>query len=39
VRVIDLPNPDHPVARRLNANTLEQRVCCYLEAVRGAVDS
>ena len=39
VRVIDLPNAAHPVVLRLNANTLEQRVCCYLEAVGGAVDS
>ncbi len=39
VRVIDLPNPEHPVVLRLNANTLEQRVCCYLEAVGGTVES
>jgi hypothetical protein len=33
VRVIDLPNADQPLVLRLNANTLEQRVCCYLETV------
>ena len=38
VRVIDLPNADHPVVLRLNANTLEQRVCCYLESVGGVVE-
>ena len=39
VRVIDLPNAAHPVVLRLNANTLEQRVCCYLEAVGTAEEA
>ena len=32
VRVIDLPNGASPAVLRLNANTLKQRVFCYLEA-------
>jgi len=32
VRVIDLPNGANPAVLRLNANTLKQRVFCYLEA-------
>ena len=39
VRVIDLPNAAHPMVLRLNANTLEQRVCCYLEAVGTAEEA
>lgn len=31
VRVIDLPSDDNPCLLRLNANTLRQRVFCYLE--------
>jgi hypothetical protein len=32
VQVIDLPNAGCPEMLRLNANTLQQRVFCYLEA-------
>lgn len=31
LRVFDLPSAATPSALRLNANTLRQRVCCYLE--------
>ncbi len=31
VRVVDLPNPKSPAVLRLNANTLQQRVVCYLD--------
>lgn len=35
VRVIDLPNAANPNLLRLNANTLQQRVLCYLESPPG----
>jgi pyruvate, water dikinase len=31
VRVVDLPNATNPAVLRLNANTLQQRVLCYLD--------
>jgi hypothetical protein len=36
VRVIDLPNAESPKVLRLNANTLQQRVVCYLEQPEAA---
>jgi len=36
VRVIDLPNGACPGVLRLNANTLQQRVFCYLEGAEAA---
>ncbi len=32
VRVVDIPSDAHPEVLRINANTLQQRVFCYLEA-------
>ncbi len=32
IKVIDLPNPANPALLRLNADMLDQRVFCYLEA-------